>query len=105
MCAGQKRFSRRSKRISKKEQPKKTQNINPVQLRAKPIVAPKPKRQLPPTNHAVVERSISYDDQRLQHKPARKPSRPAPDSDETNRYNSIMVKIIIDNSALIHIFT
>ena len=84
LCAGQKRFSRRSKRMSNKEIPKKSQNvIPPVKPKVKPPIVPnKPKRQRAAGNHAGIERSISHEDQRLQ---VRKPLKLTSFTDDANR--------------------
>ena len=67
LCAEQKRFLRRSKRMSNKENQKKSPTIAPIKPKIKPPIVPKPnKRHFAAGSHAGLGRSVSHDDQRLQ---------------------------------------
>ena len=85
LCAGQMKFSRRSRRMSNKENSKKSQSVAHIKPKVKPPIIPKPKRQLPAGNHAGLERSVSQDDQRLQYKYVRNPLKLTSDIDNASR--------------------
>lgn len=61
LCAGQKRFSRRSKRMSNKENQKKSPTVAPIKPKVKPPIVPKPNRHFAPVRHAGLGRSVSHD--------------------------------------------
>ena len=80
LCAGQKRFSKRSKRISKKEQQKEkahVANTRPTKPKVKPPIVPKPKYLAKQHAKMAVERSFSLEDQRLQNEFPRRPLAPS----------------------------
>lgn len=87
LCAGQKKFSRRSKRMSKKEQQEKpSQRTNHTKPKVKPPVLPKHKPNKQIVDRILLGKSYSYDDQRLQSKSARMPLGPSSsDGDNDNR--------------------
>ena len=84
LCAGQKKFSRRSKRMSNKKLPKNEQIAEPRKPKVAPPVNPKPKRKLVAASRTVIERNFSHEDH-LHNQSGRKPLRLKSDGDDIDR--------------------
>lgn len=79
----QKKFSRRSKRLSKQGQMKKAKGA--AANLTKPEIKPKPKNRLVASRIRSIEKSFSQEDHRVQSESVTPPLRMKSDGDDSNR--------------------